>query len=455
MLESMQIFIRQHQLWQPGDRLVLGISAGVDSMVLMSLLVELAKGTALELVAAHVHHGVRQAADQEAEFLDAFCREVGIPYYLYRIGPDEIQGASWEEQARKIRYRFFTEIQNQTQAQMIVTAHHRDDVAETVLLHLMRGSGLKGIRGILPKSGCLSRPLLFANKEDIYRYAQENDIRYYEDLSNQDLHFTRNRIRHQLLPLMEKSFNPQVVSALNDLAEIVRAEDEAVENLITEKWKGLLLTEREGEIELDAGQVLALPLAFQRRIILQTLQRVAGISGWSMPEVERIRALLGKSGSHKRLHLKKRLIVCKVYDKIIFSLDKRLGNHPVFQILLPVPATVEIAGLGIKYKLTVLPADTTRVSSAWYFDYDALTWPLLLRSRQPGDYIRPLRRSGKKIKKILMEYHVPESERNALPILCSQSGQIYGILELGIIDAAVVVTKNTQRVLEVLRLDKK
>jgi tRNA(Ile)-lysidine synthase len=461
LLEKMRRFNAEYNLWRPGDKLVLAVSAGVDSMSLLDLLGQLAPEQGLELIAAHVNHGLRAAADEEQAFVEALCAERHIPCHSCRLHPAELAGASWENQARQARYRFFFQLLAAEKADAIVTAHHQNDVAETMLLHLIRGSGLKGLRGILPRSGPLRRPLLCTDKADLRAYAARRDLRFYEDESNLDLRFVRNAVRHQLLPEITRH-NPRIVPALNQLADIIRQEYTAVEELIDRYWQDYARRISAGSWVLQTEPVLKLPPAFQRRLLVRALREAAGEGSWSRRDVDTLRAFLTAPGSGKRLHLKKGLIVSKIYDTMVLNVpvpgqaSEKLektgiedeGNPavpPFYAVMPAVPGEIFLPS-GVAYTLHL--GDWSAGNSlppGLALDADQAQWPLTVRDRQAGDRFRPGGLQGsKKISDCLGEAKIPLEQRSNYPVLTGADGKIYGILGLRRADESVTVTRDTK-----------
>jgi tRNA(Ile)-lysidine synthetase, N-terminal domain/tRNA(Ile)-lysidine synthetase, C-terminal domain len=415
-------FIMEEGLIKPGDRLVLGVSGGPDSMALLHVMAALRRGLDIDITAAHVDHGLRSGAREEQDYVEASCRQLEVDFWSCRIDARQIAACeqkTLEEAGRDERYRFFREIARKKGAGLIATAHHRDDVAETVLLHLLRGSGLKGLRGILPRQGDLLRPLLCVDKEDILLYLKRGNIRYYIDESNEDLRFTRNRIRHELIPLLQSGYNVRIVDNLNQLALIARDENRWLEGLASEGYAAALLPEagRRDEIVLDTTILQGQPAACQRRVLNAALSRLGGPAGWEMQDIEKVRNLQGKPGSARILHLKKGLRVRKVYNQLIFS--KGMPDH--YSYCYPIkglPCCIDVRATGERFILEIVAQPGTVSPYVFYLDYDRIEGELCLRSRQDGDRFRPAAgRGSKKLKKYFIDRKVPWEKRQTMALL--------------------------------------
>ncbi len=430
MLKKVQNHIEREQLLQRGDTLILGVSGGPDSMALLYIMKQLAPRWDVKLAAAHLNHKLRPEAEEEETFIEGYCRQASIPLYIEREDVKiraRLEKRNIEDMGRHLRYAFFSRLKQQLQAQVIATAHHYDDQAETVLLHLIRGSGIKGLRGILPHSGHLIRPLLPVSKNEILEFLHQHGVPYRLDPSNEDPAYLRNRIRHHLIPLLLRDYNPAMVEKLGSLAEIAREEDAVLEEESAKKWEICLLKMDKTEIVLDYRPMRELKVGWQRRILLRALASLAGKGAWELRDIEAIRRLAAGQGSSKAIHLKKNVKVIKSYDKLIFTynLPSRKGfSYPVEKI----PGTVIIAETGEEFILDLLTAEAGRKepATAWLLDYDKIKGPLCLRSRRPGDRFHPPGLQGsKKVKDLFIDKKIPYYQREQIALLAGE--QIYAI----------------------------
>jgi len=400
-------------------------------MALLHMLKSLAGGMGFELAAAHINHGLRPEASEEQQFVADQCRMWEIPFYTTEANVRELAAqrkTSLEDAGRMARYEYLSGLLNELGAQCIATAHHRDDVAETVLLHLLRGSGLQGLRGILPRYGKIVRPLLPLGKEDLQSYLAAREIPYCLDQSNADPSFLRNRIRHQLIPELQREYNPRVVESLNQLAELARAEHAFLEQEMERYWAQVLLAEDDENIVFENRVFAQIPLAAQRRLVLRAFARLAGQAGWEGQDVEKVLDLSSKKGSAKVLQLKKTVKVNKSYDKMIFT--KNWQTPPKFNQEIPVPGQAVLAESGRIYTFSLRNrGDYNAQPGDCCLDYDKLKQPLVIRSRREGDVFCPAGFSGhKKVKKYFIDQQIPFWERDSVPIIAAKDGEIYAIL---------------------------
>lgn len=448
MLAKVFQYIREQNLIAVGDLVITGISGGPDSMALLDILIQLRPRLNFQLVVAHLNHGLRPEAAAEEKFVSDYCRIVQIPFYSRQVDVQEIatrEKKSLEEAGRECRYQYFAELAAKLGANRIATAHHRNDNAETVLLNIIRGSGIKGLRGIRPINGKIIRPLLCVTKNEIESYLGENCIEYCIDLSNYSTDYLRNRIRHNLLPLLEQNYNPRIVEGLNQLADIAAAENNAMETETARFWEQLVIKQETDEIILDAHRILQLHPAFQRRVIMKTLSIIQGENSWDATDIKVVINLLSKSGSSRRLQLKQGLYVKKVYEHIAFT--RKLPGKISFSYKVTVPGQVYIKETGKSYSFQLLERkDFKPQAGDLYLDYDKIQGELYLRSRQPGDVFCPRGMQGtKKIKDFFIDLKVPQDKRDQVPLLIAEK-KIYAILGFRIAqDAAVDDT--TRRIL--------
>ena len=279
MQKALQNDIQKYGLMHAGDTVVVAVSGGRDSMALLFGLHNLRETLQIQVVAAHFNHALRGAdSDADEAFVQHFCAQYGIDFLSTTMPIGELSaGKNLQETARFYRYLWLHEIADRygnAETVKIATAHHAQDQAETLLLHLLRGSGSGGLKGMEPKMGRLIRPLLHVERRVLEDYLQQHHISYRDDASNFSSHYTRNKIRLELLPLLAE-YNPAVVQALGNTADICREEDhfleEAVNKLIAE-----ISTPYEAGFAINRKQLNRAPLALKRRLVRILWQKVSG-----------------------------------------------------------------------------------------------------------------------------------------------------------------------------------
>ena len=278
--------IAAHRLLAPRSRVVIGVSGGADSVALLQVLAALQHDWDLALHIAHLDHGLRAESEHDAEFVRTLGTHRHIPTTIERREVSSIcsrEGWSLEDGARRIRYQFLLDVARRQSASAIALAHTADDQAETVLMRLLRGTGLMGL-GAIPFKRPLEevwvvRPLLDVRREDVLAYLERERLTYREDATNADARFVRNRIRHQLLPLLERDYNPNIKGALTQLAEQSRSDYAYLQDAAQRQWKRLANTRQPFEVSLSVAAFLRQPKALQRQLVRQAIQRLRGDLG--------------------------------------------------------------------------------------------------------------------------------------------------------------------------------
>lgn len=446
MIFKVKRFIRDNQMVKAGDCVIIGVSGGPDSMVLLHIMKELRDSLDINIVVAHLNHKIRAEAGAEEEYVREICRHWGVPFYVRREDMLEMarrHKKTVEEAGRDARYQFFNKLLADLSADRIATAHHRDDVAETVLLHLVRGSGIKGLRGIMPVNGSIIRPLMVVDRKEILTYADNNSIKYCTDNSNNDTGYLRNRIRLNLIPLLQEQFNPRISESLNQLAVIAREENQVMEQLDYNTWQQIVIEQKDHLISLDCRALDLLLPGLQRRLIIHALTELAGESGWSMEDINIVMGLADKSGSSRVVDLKKGVKVNKSYRLLVFSTF--IPECPQFCYPVKVPGTVEIKETGEVYRFDLVDRIEIKESHCIYLDYDKMG-ALQIRSRNPGDVFFPAGMEGhKKLKKYFIDLKIPFFERNHVALLASDQ-QIYAVLGYRVSQLATLDV-NTSRII--------
>lgn len=241
--------IKKYELIQNGDTIIIGVSGGPDSMALLNVFIELQRnlGLSYQIVVAHINHMIREEAEAETKYVEQFCKQKQIPCYIKRVQVKEIakeEKMGTEEAGRKVRYDFFEEVAQTVGGTKIATAHNANDNAETVLMNLMRGSGITGLKGIEPvRNQKFIRPFIECVREDIEKYCEEKGLDPKYDLTNQENKYTRNKIRNQLIPYLKKEFNPNIIETINRLSQLVTSENQYIDSVVEKAFQKLVIIE--------------------------------------------------------------------------------------------------------------------------------------------------------------------------------------------------------------------
>jgi tRNA(Ile)-lysidine synthase len=416
------------QAWVgPAARLVVGVSGGADSVALLHLLAA-DKDRRHRLLAVHVNHGLRGAQAQRDEaFVVSLCTRWGVPCKVY--APD-VRGAAagrkWsvEEAGRKLRQECFLLAAREFGAQAVLLAHHRDDQAETVLFNFLRGTGLRGLGGMLPvrvfphpgaPAGLkLIRPLLEVAKADLTAYCRSQHLTWRHDQSNEDTNFSRNRIRRRLIPWLEKNFNPALRLVLARAAESAARDEAWLEELSQRALRACAPASTTARITLARSRLAALAEPLRRRVLSQVWDQL-GIPHKSQAHLANLERALEQAGTYTgHLPGKWRVRQGAKYLEIFKTPDKKRTTAPA-SLDHPAFSGVYMEKCPVPSQGGKLPKNSPYI----YVDAGKITGELICRSRRPGDTMCPLGLSGqhKEVKKIFMEMRVPAAKRAVWPLL--------------------------------------
>ena len=451
-------FIRAHQLLH--KQLVVAVSGGPDSVCLLHLLVKLQKKPGVSLHVAHLDHQLRGAeSEADARYVVSLAHSLNVPATFEQRNVKAYQARhrlSLEEAAREVRYTFLTDVAESIGADCVAVGHTLDDHIETILMHLIRGSGVRGLRGLQPLSQWQSsekrftiiRPLLEISREETTAYCQQHRLMPRLDTSNLSLSPLRNRIRQQLLPLLQ-SYNPQVAEALLRTARIATDEQDFLDKEAARLWRDVA-EKQENTITLHKERFLKLPLALKRHFLRTTFEELLGnLKDIEARHIEEIVDVLPKPAG-KKITLPAGLTFSIEYDRYLLGTDPAaLSPFPVLETEYPlkVPGETELPGWQVE-ATTISRAQMTEKDDDFiaHFDFDKVGGKVIVRCRQPGDRFQPLGMSQpKKLNHFMIDSKIPQAWRGRIPIVCSPR-QILWVAGWRI-DERVKVTDATRRVL--------
>ncbi len=446
MLEKILRYIRDQQLLRPGERVAVACSGGADSVALLHILAELRETLGIVLVAGHYHHQIRGAeADADQGFVEELAARLQVNFYS---GSGNVpqhaseRKISLETAARELRHEWFAELIGQKTVDKIATAHTRDDQAETVLMRILRGTGARGLAGIAPTHNAkhLVRPLLTTSRREVEAYLQAKGQLWREDSSNLDLGHTRNRVRHTLLPLLERDFNPAIRQTLADLADIAQAENDYWNNELSSLLPRLIHEgkpsrsgrsssgDAQGVLALDLSGLRSLPLALQRQVIHNTALRM-GVS-LEFKHIQQLTALSNHGKPGAKLALPDDLAANRTARELQFSRNPQKTPEN-YCYSLPIPGEVTVLELGITIRARLISDGKQKASSyngATLLQASLLGPELKVRNWRAGDKFFPVHtQSPRKIKELLqagrLGHEISPAQRKAWPVVES-AGQI-------------------------------
>ena len=443
--------LQQSRIFAPGDRVGLAVSGGADSLALWRLLEGLREKLGITLIVVHFDHMLRgDESDADARFVAELARARGLECVLERqdVRAEAAAGKSnLEDTARRLRYAFFERVVAQGRASKIAVAHTADDQAETVLAHILRGTGPAGLAGIYPAVGSVVRPLLAERRADLREYLRCLGQVWREDASNRDLSRQRARIREQLVPLLERDFSPAAVKHLASLASLAREQETFWNALVEDRFRSLVQQDA-GGLTIGAQDLLA-PLEISRatgpegasalrtlseRLTRRLYRQLRGtFAGLAATHVDQVLRLASASPSGRTAELPAGVRVEKAFDRLVFSVSndaqpsgRRLETQArlhAYQYVVSLPASgaasVSVPELNRRFCLKVIDwPRPERDTKSTALDAKLLRAPLLLRNWRPGDAYRPLgRRKPRKLKELFLAGRVPSRDRAGWPVL--------------------------------------
>ena len=426
-LESkLEEYIKHHRLAVTKQSVILAVSGGVDSMVMLHLFSKLRKKRKLQLSVVHVNHQLRgKESMEDEEFVRKISDANGISFYCIRVDVLSYvheHKLSKQVAARQLRYECFERIRKQLKANAVATAHHADDNAETVLLNILRGTGIHGLSGIPPKreSGNIIRPLLFATRAEIDKYASENKINYSNDSSNQSFVYRRNYIRHRIIPALRKSY-PNIVYTLNQVAETAQDVNEKMRGLVNEVIRSIVKKDSQGYLILNVKKLESEPDFLRNEIFVELLNRMQ-----VEPSEKKVAALnrLCQLSTGRIVELSGKLSACRDRNNIVF---KRLKDKQSNIQHVEFGKSYDCNGFLVSIsKPESVPTTYAKTRDIEYIDAGRLGKELVLRSWHEGDWFIPLgMKSKKKLSDFFTDQKVPRYQKASIPVLESDGSIVW------------------------------
>ena len=437
---AMNRLIDEYDMLPPGCTVVCAVSGGADSICLLRRLNQLRAIRPFTLVAAHYNHHLRGAeSDRDEAFVkrwvedwcgpDPAAGQPPLPAVRLITGGGDVSGEAkrlglgLEETARRMRYAFLEEAARAVGADRIATAHTADDNAETVLLHLIRGSGLQGLTGIRPRQGRLVRPLLTTTRREIEDYLELYHIPHVEDSTNQDDAYTRNQVRHQVIPLLDE-INPWFVPRMADTIRYLRSDND----YLSAQAAAVARRARpagDGGLSISAALLASQPDPIAVRIVSCLLGRL-GEFQFRAAHLTAVVALSRSPAPSGAVSLPHSLTARRVYGELILVRGAR-SSPPFAPVSLSVPGEAVLPSIGwtIACRRAEAPEQPPDTPDHFFLDPSRLTGPLVIRPRLTGDTITLPRRRAKTVKKLLIDAKVPRWDRDRLPLLADASGPLW------------------------------
>ncbi len=427
--------IERYMMFAAGDHVVVAVSGGADSIALLHALYEIKDELELRLTVAHLNHGLRgEAAQRESDFVQKIAHTLAVPCIceLRDVRADKhTTGECLQEAARTVRYCFFTDVLERCHAQKLALGHTMDDQAETVLIRLLRGASTRGLGGIPPvRSGTIVRPLINVRRSSIEHFLQERGIAFVPDTSADEPQYLRNKIRHELLPLLTRQYNPRVVEALCTTAALARDDEELLQEAAARVADEALLP-GDGCVRIPISLLKGHP-RLAGRIVRRALELLCGsCRGLTSVHADAVLSLCGCQGSNKKISIPGGIIVRREYNELVMG---PACSPAAFHILVDqLPADILLPQSNARVRIQKLARNDvaalqrTAASDTVHLAAESMSLPIVIRSWKPGDRIHPFGfNAEKKVKAVFAEEKIPVRLRECIPLIES-GGRIVSV----------------------------
>ncbi|HBF76802.1 MAG TPA: tRNA lysidine(34) synthetase TilS [Clostridiaceae bacterium] len=424
MIDKVRETIEKYKMIQYGDKIVVGLSGGPDSVCLLHVLNRLKDRYGIKLYAVHVNHGIRgEEALRDENYAKRFAESLDIPIFIKRVdavGFAKENKMSTEEAGRFLRYEYFEEVLKQVKGQKIATAHNMNDQAETMIMNFLRGSGTTGLSGISPvRDFKYIRPILYIERSEIESYCKENGLNPVIDSTNKENVYRRNKIRLELIPYIKDNINPNVVKSLCTSSDLFYKDDEFLNEIAAEKLNEI----KKGD-GFSVKEFNSLHVSIKRRIIREIILKEKGsLNGIELKHIDDCIELIKKGETGKRIDLPHDLICEIEYEK--FKIKNKYLKSLKYEYNLNIPGRINVKEENLIIEAEIKKNDEIFNDSLFikYFDYDKIKiraegFKIQIRTRKDGDFISPKGMKGrKKLKDLFIDEKVPREKRNSIPLV--------------------------------------
>ncbi|QUH25361.1 tRNA lysidine(34) synthetase TilS [Serpentinicella alkaliphila] len=428
MINKVKETIFKEELIQLGDKIIVGISGGPDSVCLLHLLWYLQEEYKITVYGAHLNHNFRGIESQlDAHYVSKLCEEFNIICFIKSVDVAQvasIKGISFEEAGRLQRYQFFEEISEKVGANKIAVAHNLNDQAETILMRFLRGTGLEGLTAIPYNRGKIIRPLLNITRAEIEEYCSINNLSPRIDKTNLEPIYHRNKIRLELMPYLMENYNPNIIDTLARTSEILKKDNSYIEAKAREMYKEIKLRETENRIELSIVGINKLHESLKARVLRFATEDLVGKKDvLEYKHINSVLELLENGQTAKKRTLPMGIIVRISYERLIFSVISDFEYDKDFIYELQVNSLEYIEEIDQEIRISLVDKqeinDISRDKYIKCFDYDKVNNRLNIRNRRDGDRFWPLGLTGsKKLKDFFIDLKIDREERDLVPLLC-------------------------------------
>lgn len=432
VLNKVRLTIQKYDLIKSDELVLVAVSGGADSLALLEILYQLQSEFNYQLHVIHLNHQLRPEAQAEADFVKDYAENLSIPATILKRDISAMLssgGETLQELAREVRYQLFTREAEKIGAQKIALGHHADDLAETVLMRFLRGSGLEGLIGFTVQSrDKLIRPLISLTREEIDLFCAERGMIPCEDLSNKKPIYFRNQLRLELIPQLEKEYNPHLRHNLVQLSALVLEENSFIEQYAKEAYSEVLLKAEKEVLIFDLNLLAKKNPVLIRRIMRLGMEKLKGDKkNFYYHHYFQMQNLILTGFPGKRIHLPNGYVLWRGYEKLRLGKSAELLPKTQFseEYTLHIPGQVYLPELDLLMTAEVVAGRVVATDKAIAVDADLISDQLLIRSRRPGDRFVPLGMNGhKKVKDFLIDQKVERFWRDLIPIVTTSAGEI-------------------------------
>lgn len=449
MFNRVKEYINQYKMIEEGDRVAIAVSGGADSVCLLYMLSEIGKGIDINLLVIHINHGIRgEEAKLDEEYVENVANALKLEYICFHKDVPAIartENLSEEEAGRNVRYQSFFRVALDKQCNKIAIAHNKNDIAETVLFNLFRGSGIKGLSGILPvsdriyknKSYRIIRPLLCLEREEIELYLSNKNISYQIDKTNLGYDYSRNKIRNHILSYAKDEINSNAVSHIVRASLQLQEIDKYIELLADAKYNEIVKEDEKGALYFDIGEFSELDIVIQKEVIRRAMMKLAGrLKDIEAKHVDQILSLMNKQVG-KMVDLPYEMIAFKEYSSIKLYKGEysNKDSAPISPVTINIPGQYYCQNINMILDVSIIRYNKNETvpknGCIKWFDYDKIENTIVLRTRVKGDYIEINDSAGrKKLKDYYIDQKIPRDERD-LKLLIADGSHVMWVIGQG------------------------
>lgn len=432
MIKKVLKTIEKYKLLDRKDRVVVAVSGGPDSTALLFALAQQVSLLDISILVAHYNHGLRGTdSDSDEKHSQKLATELGLIFVTEKMDSGlREKGVSPEDFYRRQRYRFLNKVAEDFGAQKIALGHNIQDQAETVLLNLFRGSGLDGLKGILPmRDGRYIRPLIEVSRSEITAFLRDAGISCCQDSSNASGIYLRNKVRSELIPCLQEKYNPKIVENLAQVAEILRQDNDYISNSVKQALKSKHIQSKPDEISLNIGHLRGLAQAVRSRLFKEVLESMCleknGVSFRHIMALERL-AQAVKSG--RRISLPHGIKAKREYEKLVITRNNAGLRQVDCEYQINIPGKIHIKEFNRTISMEIVLRDKIDLRSKGkvYLDLDKIKQPVVVRNRRDGDRFQPLGMKGRqKIKSLFINQKIPRDTRDGVMLLVDQDSVVW------------------------------